>query len=181
MKTLTAEKQRTDAALHLKQLTTAAVLAAMVTLMTAYILHIPVGVNGGYIHLGDALIYLAASVLPLPYACAVGMLGGGLADLLTAPMWVPSTMIIKALLCIPFSSKSSKIVTKRNVLALVVSGCITVAGYYLAQGILFGFTEALWVSAVGNTVQAGGSAVVYFIFGTALDKMGFKKKFIQNA
>lgn len=181
MKTVTAEKQRTDTALHLKCMTTAAVLAAMVTLMTAYILHIPVGVNGGYIHLGDALIYLAASVLPLPYACAVGVLGGGLADLLTAPMWVPSTMFIKAMICIPFSSKSSRIVTKRNVLALVVSGCITVVGYYLAQGILFGFTEALWVSAVGNIVQAGGSAVVFLALGTALDKMGFKKKFIQNA
>lgn len=181
MKTVTAEKQRTDAALHLKHMTTAAVLAAMVTLTTAYILHIPVGINGGYIHLGDALIYLAASVLPLPYACAVGILGGGFADLLTAPMWAPSTMIIKALLCIPFSSKSSKIVTKRNILALVVSGCITVAGYYLAQGILFGFTEVLWVSAVGNAIQAGGSAVVYFILGTALDKMSFKKKMVQNA
>lgn len=181
MKTMTAEKQKTGTALHLKHLTTAAVLAAMVTLTTAYILHIPVGVNGGYIHLGDALIYLAASVLPLPYACAVGALGGGLADLLTAPMWAPSTMLIKACICIPFRSKNSRIVTKRNIFALVIAGCITVAGYYLAQGILFGFTEALWISAVGNLVQAGGSAVVFLILGTALDKMGFKKKVIQNA
>ena len=41
-------------------------LAALITVMTAYICHIPVGVNGGYIHFGDALIYIAASTLPLP-------------------------------------------------------------------------------------------------------------------
>ena len=34
-------------------------MAAMITLMTAYLCHIPTGINGGYIHLGDAVIYLA--------------------------------------------------------------------------------------------------------------------------
>lgn len=178
MKTVTATENKTTK-INMKYLTSAAVLAAMVTLMTAYILHIPVGVNGGYIHLGDAFIYIAASILPLPYACAVGIIGGGLADLLTAPLWAPATMIIKAMICIPFGSKNAKIVTKRNVLALLISGCITVAGYYLAQGILFGFTAALWVSAVGNIVQAGGSAVIFFVLGAALDKVGFKTKFMK--
>lgn len=178
MKTVTATGNKTTK-IHMKYLTSAAVLAAMVTLMTAYILHIPVGINGGYIHLGDALIYMAASILPLPYACAVGMIGGGLADVLTAPIWALATMIIKALLCIPFSSKNTRIITKHNVIALVIAGFISVIGYYLAQGILFGFTAALWVSAVGNVVQAGGSAVVFFLLGAALDKAGFKTKFIQ--
>ena len=49
------------------------------------------GFNGGYIHLGDALIYLAAVLLPAPYAMAAGAIGGGLADLLTAPVWAPAT------------------------------------------------------------------------------------------
>ena len=41
-------------------------MAAMITLMTAYLCHIPTGINGGYIHLGDAVIYLAAALLPTP-------------------------------------------------------------------------------------------------------------------
>lgn len=178
MKTVTAENKKERTLVHVRYMTAAAIMAAMVTLMTGYILHIPVGVNGGYIHLGDTLIYLAASVLPLPYACAVGILGGGLADFLTAPMWAPATMIIKALLCIPFSAKNHKIVTKRNICALAVAGGITVGGYYWAQGILFGFTKALWISAVGNLVQAVGSAVAYFLLGTALDKIRFKTRFM---
>ena len=104
MSELTA-KENIKTADTVKRITATAVMAALTTLMTAYIFHIPVGVNGGYVHLGDTMIYLAAAFLPLPYACAAGAIGGGLADLLTAPVWAPATRIIKMLICLPFSSK----------------------------------------------------------------------------
>ena len=75
-------------------LTVTGLFAAIITLMTAYICHIPYGANGGYIHFGDALIYVAAVILPRPYAMAAAAIGGGLADLLTAPMWAQATIII---------------------------------------------------------------------------------------
>ena len=81
---------------HLHWLTTAALFAAAIAVMTAYMFHIPIP-TGGYIHLGDALIYLAACLLPAPYAAAAAAAGAGLADLLTAPMWVLPTLIIKPL------------------------------------------------------------------------------------
>ena len=77
--------------------------AALITIFTAYIGHVPVGVNGGYIHFGDGLIYLAATILPWPYAMLAGAIGGGMADLLTAPAWTLATVIIKALIVIPFT------------------------------------------------------------------------------
>ena len=110
MSELTA-KENIKTADAVKRITATAVMAALTTLMTAYIFHIPVGVNGGYVHLGDTMIYLAAAFLPLPYACAAGAIGGGLADLLTAPVWAPATIIIKMLICLPFSSKGTKLVT----------------------------------------------------------------------
>ena len=61
----------------------AGLFAAMIAVMTAYICHIPYGANGGYIHFGDALIYLAAVFLPRPYApCGGGnwRRSGGSAD-----------------------------------------------------------------------------------------------------
>lgn len=79
MSELTA-KENIKTADTVKRITATAVMAALTTLMTAYIFHIPVGVNGGYVHLGDTMIYLAAAFLPLPYACAAGAIGGGLAD-----------------------------------------------------------------------------------------------------
>ena len=54
---------------NLHQLVTTALFAAAITVMTAYMLHIPIP-TGGYIHLGDTLIYLAACLLPFPYAAA---------------------------------------------------------------------------------------------------------------
>ena len=59
----------------IKNLTLTGLMAALITLFTAFIFHIPTGVNGGYVHLGDALIYLSAVRLPWPYAMAAGAIG----------------------------------------------------------------------------------------------------------
>ncbi len=106
---------------NLRLLTTTALFAAAITVMTAYMLHIPLP-TGGYIHLGDALIYLAACLLPVPYAAAAAAIGAGLADLLTAPMWVLPTLVIKAVLVLFFTSKSERILCPRNWAAVVAAG-----------------------------------------------------------
>lgn len=153
-------------------------MAAMITIMTAYICHIPTGTNGGYIHFGDSLIYLAAVLLPRPYAFAAAAIGGGMADLLTAPMWTPATIIIKMLIVIPFSNRTTKIVTARNVFATVLAYFISGLSYFLAEYILFGNWAVLLVSMSGNLIQSGGSAIFFVIFGYALDKVHIKKRFI---
>ena len=157
-------------------LTSTALFAALITIFTAYIGHVPVGANGGYIHFGDSLIYIAATLLPMPYAFAAGAIGGGLADLLTAPMWAPATIIIKMLITIPFTNKSSKIVTTRNVIATLAAFLISGTGYYIAEAILFGTKTAFFMSLSGSAIQSGGSAVFFIIIGLMLDKLGFKNK-----
>ena len=170
----TVNKTATQSGTTVRRLTVTAVFAALITLMTAYICHIPVGANGVYVHLGDSMIYLAAALLPLPYACVAGAIGGGLADLLTAPVWAPATIIIKMLICLPFSCKGNKFVTKRNVVALFLAFIISGTGYYIAEGIMFGFSVAFFTSLSGSLVQSGGSAIVFVIIGMALDRIGFK-------
>lgn len=157
-------------------MTTTALFAALICISTAYLFHIPVGVNGGYIHIGDSLIYLAAALLPAPYAMAAGALGGMFADLLTAPVWAPATFIIKMLITLPLTSKKEKLVNTRNVVGAFFAGAISILGYYLAEVIMFGTWAALIPSVAGNLVQAIASAVIFVLFGMALDKTGFKKK-----
>ena len=159
--------------IKLRYITIAGLFAALIALFTAYILHIPAGPNG-YIHLGDALIYLAAALLPTPYAMAAGAIGGGLADLLTAPMWAPATVIIKILIVIPFTSKHNKLLAKRNLIAPVIAMLITIIGYYFAELILYGKETAFLVSVTSNSIQGLGSAAVFYILGAALDKAGIK-------
>lgn len=157
-------------------LTMTGLFAAIITLMTAYILHVPYGSNGGYIHIGDAFIYLAAVLLPRPYAIMAAIIGGGLADLLTAPMWAPFTIIAKTLIVLPFMNDEHKIITLRNRIAPFVAIPITVVVYYLAEGFLYGSFLTPIVSISGNLIQGFGSAAIFFCAATALDKIHIKEQ-----
>jgi len=159
----------------MRYITLTGLMAAMIALMTAYICHIPIGVNGGYVHFGDSLIYIAATLLPTPYALAAAAIGGGLADLMTAPMWAPATIIIKMLITIPFTNKSAKIITSRNIIATILAYFISGISYFFAEYIIFGtLSSAFLASMSGSLVQSGGSAVFFIIFGLALDKVHIK-------
>nr|WP_297706441.1 TIGR04002 family protein [uncultured Butyrivibrio sp.] len=157
-------------------LTLTGVFAALITIFTAYIGHIPVGANGGYVHFGDTLIYLAATILPMPYAMAAGAIGGGIADLLTAPAWTLATIIIKALLVIPFTNKGSTILNKRNYIAPVIAYLISHTGYFIAEAVMFGFEAALLSGLTGGLVQSGGSMIFFLLLGQTLDKINIKSK-----
>lgn len=157
-------------------MTLSAIFAALITVMTAYICHIPVALTGGYIHFGDGLIYLAASLLPRPYAMAAAAIGGGLADLLTAPMWTLPTIVVKMLVVLPFTSRGKKVMCKRNVFATVLAYFISATGYYVAESFVFGYEVAFINSYLGSLVQAVGSTVVFVVAGLALDKVQIKKR-----
>lgn len=151
-------------------------MAALIMVMTAYFFHIPIGANGGYLHFGDAIIYLAASILPTPYALAAAAIGSGLADLFTAPMWLPATIIIKMLIVIPFSCKSAKIITKRNCIATVFAYFISGFGYFFAEYLLFETWSVFFVSIGQTLFQSIGSAVVFIVLGATLDKAQIKNR-----
>ena len=161
---------------QIRYISITAIFAALITIMTAYVFHIPVPATGGYIHLGDSLIYLAATILPTPYAFAAGAIGGGMADLLTAPMWTLPTVFIKMLITIPFSNKGTKIITGRNVIAPIFAYLISGTGYFLANNLLFHSGIAFLTSFGGSAIQSLGSGIVFVVFGTTLDKIGFKKR-----
>lgn len=150
--------------------------AALITIFTAYIGHIPVGVNGGYIHFGDGIIYLAATILPMPYALAAAAIGGGIADLLTAPAWTIATIIIKSLIVLPFTNRGISILNKRNIVAPVISYFISATGYFIAEAVLFGAGTALLASFSGSFIQSGGSMLFFLLLGQTLDRVHFKSK-----
>lgn len=161
-----------------KYLVTASLFAALVCLTTAYILHIPVGVNGGYVHIGDSFIYLAAAILPTPYAMICAAIGAGMADLVSgAAIWVIPAIIIKPILVLFISSNSEKIITKRNIVGSFIAGFVGWFLYMIAGGIISGrFVGAFVLSLVGF-VQPIGSFIVFLLIGSTFDKLEIKKKF----
>lgn len=158
------------------QLSITGLFASMICITTAFIFHIPFGINGGYIHLGDTLIYLAATLLPTPYAMAAAAIGGALADLFTAPMWMPATIAIKALLPTMFTNKKSTILNLRNVSAVFGAGLVSIIGYYFAEVLLLGSKAAFLASVTSSLIQAIGSGILFIIIGLSMDKMNFKLK-----
>ena len=92
--------------------------AALIFVLTAY-LHIPS--HTGYTHVGDAFIYMAASLLPTPYAIGASVVGAAMADALSGyVIWVVPTIIIKAIteMCIRDRTQPKQ-ATLRQLLALL--------------------------------------------------------------
>ena len=157
-----------------KLLCVSALLAAVTYIFTA-VIHIPS--HTGYTHVGDAFLYLAASLLPMPYGALAGALGEMMADLLGGyAMWLPATGVIKVLTALCFTSKGEKLLCRRNVLALLPAFVLCVGGYYLYEALLPGNWIAPLGGVPGYCVQVAASAAVYLAVARILDRIGFKKK-----
>lgn len=80
----------------------AAVFAAMIFALTRFV-QIPVPGGAGYLHFGDAMIYIVASTLGGPWALLASAVGAALADL-SSPyaIYAPVSIIVKVLIALPF-------------------------------------------------------------------------------
>ncbi len=158
-----------------------ALFAALIFLATAYILHIPTPATGGYIHLGDSFLYLAASILPTPFAVIAGGIGEALSDALTGSViYALPTLVIKSIMVLCFSSVGKKIITKRNIVAAVAAGLICMGGYYLTEAVIYRNFLSPLVEIPANLIQAGASAVIYILIGNALDRLNMKERIGAN-
>lgn len=154
-----------------------ALFIALIFVVTAYVLHIPTPATGGYIHLGDAFLYLAASILPAPFSMVAGGLGEAMSDALTgSAIYAIPTLLIKSAMALCFTAKAQNIITKRNTIAMVGAGLICIVGYYFTEVVLYRNFYSPLAEIPANLIQAGASAVIYLLFGVALDRMNFKKR-----
>lgn len=144
----------------------ASLFSALIAVFIAWFFRIPIkiGANSAYLHFGDAFIFLAASLLPKPYALAAAGIGGGLGDLFCGGAeWIPFTVIIKMLTAFCFTSKGDKLLSRQNILAPLPALFITVGGYYLAEALIFSNWISPVISIWGNVVQVVGSAIIYYL------------------
>lgn len=152
-----------------------ALFTAMIFVLTRFV---SVPVATGYVHFGDALVYLVASVMGGPWGFFAAAVGEALADV--AAGWIayaPATLIVKALIALPFAlvwKKSDKVLTPLNALLTIPAGVITVAGYFVADMIID--KSYAFVNIPGNVIQAVGSAVVFFVLAAAFDAAKLKKR-----
>ncbi len=151
-----------------------ALFAALIFVATR--MNIPTGINNRIIHIGDAAIYLAACILPMPYAMISGAIGAGLADFMTpgAALWILPTMIIKPLLVPFFTSKTGKFISTRNIVGTVLAGITGLIGYAIAEGFIFGNFIAPLIGIPVAALQPIGSAILFVLIAYAFDTMKLK-------
>ncbi|MGL4346256.1 MAG: TIGR04002 family protein [Cellulosilyticaceae bacterium] len=157
-----------------------AMFAALVFVVTR--MSIPLGINNRIIHVGDAVIYLAACILPMPYAMLSGAIGAGLADFMTpgCMIWVIPTMIIKPLLVLCFTAKTPRFVVGRNVCGVFIATGVGLLGYAIAEGILFGNFIAPIMGLPMGALQPIGSGIVFVAVGYAFDQISLKTKIYKR-
>jgi uncharacterized membrane protein len=146
-----------------KKMVTGGLFAAIICLLT-FLVHVPIPWGQGYIHPGDAAIYLGAFVLgPLFGALAAGV-GSGLADLLAgyAP-YIPVTFIIKSLMAVIVALWIRRLPdttsAKTVILPLSVAAAWMVAGYFIYEMAAFGFGIAL-ADLLFNLLQGAAGVLI---------------------
>jgi uncharacterized repeat protein (TIGR04002 family) len=161
-----------------KTLVLTALFAALIFVAT-YSIKMPLPLGQGYVHFGDAFIYMAACILPFPYAMLAASIGGALSDTLAGyAQYIFPTLIIKALLVIPFTYKTEKLVNVRNILAPFFAGLIGLLGYFIAETFMYGAPTALTNATIGS-IQPIGSLVIFYILAITFDKLSLKNKLMK--
>ncbi len=151
------------------------IFAALVFVCTAF-LQIPS--HAGYVHVGDALIYLAACLLPWPYAMAVGILGSTLADVMTGfAIWAPASLMIKGLSVLAFR-RQGKIFCLRNMLALIPAWILCIGGYYAYEALITQNAVAPLAGIVGSCMQCLISSMIFLLLGYLFDKLNIRRIFL---
>lgn len=167
-----------------KKLCYVALFTALICILTLFT-HIPVpAANGRYIHLGDAAIFMAGILIgPAGGAFAAGV-GSSLADLFSgASLWAAPTLVIKFImgLVMGLMANHYKYVCKRNIFAMILSGCIMTAGYFLSEVCFFGLSP--WAELLTTHfyfIQFGSGIVVAVVVLPVLAKLHISFPFYKN-
>ena len=160
--TSTAQTADSKSLSNIRFITITALFIALTYVFTAFInIRLPITANGGLIHLGNVPLFICAII----FGKKSGAISGWTA-------WAPFTLIIVGLMGYAVGA-----ITEKhhgfgwNTLAIAVACVIKVAGYYIAEGIIYGNWIAPVTSIPGNLVQIGVAAVIVLLIVGQLQKI----------
>lgn len=154
-----------------KKLVVTAMLTAFCCVATM-VVRIP-SPTGGYLNMGDAVIILSALLLGPWMGAVVGGVGAAAADLLAAyAVYVPGTLVIKALMGIALGLIHRKKGAVSAVVGAIVAEIIMVGGYYVYTAVFLGvgFAGAL-PEIPGNCMQGAFGVIAGCLLYFALRKV----------
>jgi uncharacterized membrane protein len=135
-------------------------LITLVFVATRFInIRLPISINGGLIHLGTGMLIISAIVFGGKKGAVAGAFGMALFDVLSGWLaWAPFTFIIRGVmgyiigrLC--ENKRNNKDVLVWGIMGVLISGTWMIAGYYLAEVVLYGNWISPVTSIPGNIIQ----------------------------
>ncbi|MBR2548096.1 MAG: ECF transporter S component [Eubacterium sp.] len=183
----TERNKELNARSQVYELVLTGLMAALVMAATSFF-KIPVPATNGYVHLGDAFVFLSVLILGRRNGTLAAATGSGLADLIGGyAHWVPWTFAIKGLMAFAFgtilivinkrtgNAGSSETEMQRSTglltaSAMALSSLIMIAGYFTAQRIIYGNFAAPLAALPGNIAQAAAGVLIAELASTALRK-----------
>ncbi len=140
----------------IRNIVMAAMFAALACVATM-VIRIPSPLNG-YINLGDCIVLLSGFLLSPLYGFLAAGMGSALADVLSGyVIYAPATFVIKGLMALVAYFLHRALSKKTaNLLSVTISGfaaeCVMVIGYFLFEGVLYGFAPSA-VNIPANIIQ----------------------------
>lgn len=134
----------------------------------------------GYLNLGDCVVLLSGWILSPGYAFAAAGIGSAMADLFSGyVVYAPATFVIKGLMALTVYCAARFLIKKVGTLAARLIGglsaeAIMVLGYFVFEGILYGFAPSV-VNIPANGVQGA----VGLLLGILLIKLFEKQNVIK--
>ena len=126
--------------------------------------------TGGYTHIGDTVVFLAALLFGSKVGGLVGILGSVAADLYTAyPRWYVSVLAHGLEGLIPGLAKGKPLVVQ--VLVCVVGGFLMASTYFVVNIFLKGYPLAIISYVRDFFVQAGVSIVIAIIVNNVVKRV----------
>lgn len=137
-----------------------AMLAALVFVSTFFLnIKLPIAANGGLVHLGTAMLFIASILFGPKKGALAGAIGMGIFDIVGGWLvWAPITIVSRGLQGyivgkIAWSKGRKGNSIALNLIATIVSIPFMVAVYYIGEWILYGSWVAPLASIPGDLVQ----------------------------
>jgi uncharacterized membrane protein len=156
-----------------------AMLIALVFLSTFLNIKLPIAANGGLVHLGTAMLFIAAILFGPKKAALAGAIGMALFDLAGGwALWAPITFVSRALQGfivgkIAWSNGRNGNSLAFNLIGTIVSMPVMIAVYYIGEVILYGNWVAPVASIPGDVVQNVLGVIVALPVSAALKKVPY--------
>lgn len=157
-------------------------LIALVFVSTVFLnIKLPITANGGLVHLGTAMLFIASILFGPKKGALAGAIGMGLFDLMGGwALWAPITIVARGLqgyivgkIAWSNGRKGDSLVF--NLIATIVSMPFMIAVYFIGEGILYNNWIAPLASIPGDLVQNILGVLVAIPVCVALKKVSYFK------